>query len=50
VEGFAATLNPTVPLPEPFGFPETVIQPTLEVADQLQPEFEVTATLVPPPA
>jgi hypothetical protein len=52
VEGFAATLYPTVPLPDPVAPLVTVIHAALLVAVQLQPATDVTATvpLLAPPA
>ena len=47
---FAATLNPTVPLPDPVAPLVTVIQETLLPAAQLQPVAAVTVLLPVPPA
>jgi hypothetical protein len=49
VDVLTAMLKPTVPLPEPLAPPVTVIQLTLLVAVQLQPDPAVTAALPVPP-
>jgi hypothetical protein len=48
--GFAAPLNPTVPLPDPLAPLVTVSQPALLVAAQAQPANAVTVLEPVPPA
>ena len=45
VDELAATLDGTVPLPVPLVAPGNVIQPAFEMADHVQPDPAVTATL-----